>query len=64
MLVGMDGYHLGQSELRRLRRAEREGAPDTFHAAATSRCCAGCTPDTGIVYAPECLSCALKVLFQ
>lgn len=30
VLVGMDGFHLGQRELVRLGRAERKGAPDTF----------------------------------
>jgi pantothenate kinase len=29
-LVGMDGFHLAQSELERLGRADRKGAPDTF----------------------------------
>jgi pantothenate kinase len=31
--VGMDGFHLAQAELTRLRRTERKGAPDTFDAA-------------------------------
>ncbi|MFU8851580.1 nucleoside/nucleotide kinase family protein [Micromonospora sp. SL1-18] len=31
-LVPMDGFHLAQSELVRLGRAERKGAPDTFDA--------------------------------
>jgi len=31
--VGMDGFHLAQTELTRLNRAERKGAPDTFDAA-------------------------------
>jgi len=30
VLVGMDGYHLAQSELARVGRAGRKGAPDTF----------------------------------
>lgn len=30
VLVGMDGFHLGGSELTRLGRAARKGAPDTF----------------------------------
>jgi len=33
VLVGMDGFHLAQRELRRLGRLERKGAPDTFDAA-------------------------------
>jgi pantothenate kinase len=32
-LVGMDGFHLAQRELRRLGREQRKGAPDTFDAA-------------------------------
>ncbi|MFH5208312.1 nucleoside/nucleotide kinase family protein [Antrihabitans sp. NCIMB 15449] len=32
-VVGMDGFHLANSELRRLGRASRKGAPDTFDAA-------------------------------
>ncbi|MFJ8648368.1 nucleoside/nucleotide kinase family protein [Streptomyces sp. NPDC093546] len=33
VLVPMDGFHLAQAELRRLGRAARKGAPDTFDAA-------------------------------
>jgi pantothenate kinase len=33
VLVGMDGFHLSQRELRRLDREQRKGAPDTFDAA-------------------------------
>lgn len=54
VLVGMDGYHLAQSELRRLGRAGRKGAPDTFDAAdyiALLRRLR--TSDGGTVYAPE-----------
>ncbi|MFJ8821468.1 nucleoside/nucleotide kinase family protein [Streptomyces sp. NPDC102467] len=32
VLVPMDGFHLADSELARLRRADRKGAPDTFDA--------------------------------
>ena len=31
-LVGMDGFHLAEAELRRLGRRDRKGAPDTFDA--------------------------------
>ncbi|EYR64615.1 nucleoside triphosphate hydrolase [Actinotalea ferrariae CF5-4] len=31
-LVGMDGFHLAEAELRRLGRQDRKGAPDTFDA--------------------------------
>ncbi len=33
VVVGMDGFHLSQRELRRLGREQRKGAPDTFDAA-------------------------------
>ena len=32
VVVGMDGFHLAGAELRRLGRADRKGAPDTFDA--------------------------------
>ncbi|GHF56296.1 pantothenate kinase [Amycolatopsis bartoniae] len=52
-VVGMDGFHLAQVELRRLGRTERKGAPDTFDAHGyvnlLSRIKAGTEP----VYAPE-----------
>lgn len=32
-VVPMDGFHLAQSELERLKRADRKGAPDTFDSA-------------------------------
>ena len=42
VLVGMDGFHLRDDELRRLGRHERKGAPDTFDAAGYTTCCADC----------------------
>lgn len=54
VLVGMDGYHLAQAELRRLGRLERKGAPDTFDAAGYVALLRRLrTPDAEIVYAPE-----------
>jgi pantothenate kinase len=54
VLVGMDGYHLAQSELQRLGRAERKGAPDTFDAAGYVALLRRLrNPDDGMVYAPE-----------
>jgi pantothenate kinase len=54
VLVGMDGYHLAQSELQRLGRAERKGAPDTFDAAGYVALLRRLRmPDAGTVYAPE-----------
>jgi pantothenate kinase len=54
VLVGMDGFHLAQSELVRLGRAGRKGAPDTFDAAgyvALLRRLRDASED--VVYAPE-----------
>lgn len=52
-LVGMDGYHLAEAELRRLGRQDRKGAPDTFDAhgyvALLRRLYAA---DEPVVYAP------------
>jgi pantothenate kinase len=54
VLVGMDGYHLAQRELQRLRRAERKGAPDTFDAAGYVALLRRLrSSDAGTVYAPE-----------
>jgi pantothenate kinase len=53
-LVGMDGFHLAQSELVRLGKADRKGAPDTFDAAgyvALLRRLRDASED--VVYAPE-----------
>src|SRR4051812_24416964 len=53
-LVPMDGFHLAQSELVRLGRRDRMGAPDTFDAAgyvALLRRLRG--HDEDVVYAPE-----------
>ncbi|MFF8290118.1 nucleoside/nucleotide kinase family protein [Streptomyces sp. NPDC016309] len=53
-LVPMDGFHLAQAELRRLGRAGRKGAPDTFDAAGYAALLARLrTPEPGtVVYAP------------
>ncbi|MGI8307833.1 nucleoside/nucleotide kinase family protein [Saccharopolyspora hattusasensis] len=54
VLVPMDGFHLANAQLRRLGRADRKGAPDTFDAAgyvALLRRIRECGPDS--VYAPE-----------
>lgn len=56
-VVPMDGYHLANVELRRLGRAGRKGAPDTFDAAgyaALLRRLREQPPEsTDIVYAPD-----------
>ena len=54
VVVGMDGFHFANSELARLGRAERKGAPDTFDAAgyvALLRRLRAAGPE--VVYAPE-----------
>lgn len=54
VLVPMDGFHLAQSELARLGRSARKGAPDTFDAAGyvalLGRIRANAEP---VVYAPR-----------
>jgi pantothenate kinase len=55
IVVPMDGYHLSNVELRRLGRADRKGAPDTFDAAGYAALLRRLREQTGdeIVYAPE-----------
>ncbi|MFE9374785.1 nucleoside/nucleotide kinase family protein [Streptomyces sp. NPDC006711] len=55
VLVPMDGFHLAGAELRRLGRARRKGAPDTFDAAGYAALLARLrTPEAGtVVYAPD-----------
>lgn len=59
VLVGMDGFHLAQRELRRLGREQRKGAPDTFDASGyvdlirRLRRNGSDQPDAETVYAPE-----------
>lgn len=55
VVVPMDGFHLAQTELERLGRADRKGAPDTFDAAgyvALLRRLRAAVPGE-TVYAPE-----------
>src|SRR3954470_334445 len=52
-LVPMDGFHLAQSELVRLGRRERMGAPDTFDAAGYAALLIRLKSDEPVVYAPE-----------
>jgi pantothenate kinase len=54
VLVGMDGFHLAQRQLRQLGRAERKGAEDTFDAAGYTELLARLRRrEDGVVYAPE-----------
>ena len=51
--VGMDGFHLANSELQRLGLSERKGAPQTFDAAGFVALLRRLRdPESGLVYAP------------
>jgi pantothenate kinase len=54
-VIPMDGYHLANGELRRLGRASRKGAPDTFDSAGYANLLQRLRQqrDGEIVYAPE-----------
>src|SRR4051794_39806507 len=52
-LVPMDGFHLAQSELVRLGRRDRMGAPDTFDAAGYAALLSRLRSEEPVVYAPE-----------
>jgi pantothenate kinase len=52
-LVPMDGFHLAQSELVRLGRRDRMGAPDTFDAAGYVALLRRLRSEEPVVYAPE-----------
>jgi pantothenate kinase/RimJ/RimL family protein N-acetyltransferase len=52
VVVPMDGFHLAQCELRRLGRADRKGAPDTFDAAGYVALLRRLRHESGTVYAP------------
>jgi len=52
-VVPMDGYHLANEELRRLGRADRKGAPDTFDTAGyVAILWRLCTQSQTVIYAP------------
>jgi pantothenate kinase len=52
--VGMDGFHLAQVELKRLKRTARKGAPDTFDAAGYVNLLTRLKTQTNTtVYAPQ-----------
>jgi pantothenate kinase len=53
VVVGMDGFHLAQVELRRLDRADRKGAPDTFDAHGYVHLLRRLKEAEETVYAPE-----------
>ncbi len=53
VVVPMDGFHLAQTELERLGRADRKGAPDTFDADGFVALLTRLRDDARTVYAPE-----------
>ncbi|MGN8246940.1 nucleoside/nucleotide kinase family protein [Cellulomonas soli] len=53
VVVPMDGFHLAQTELERLGRADRKGAPDTFDAAGYVALLRRLRAAEETVYAPE-----------
>ncbi|MDM7832115.1 nucleoside/nucleotide kinase family protein [Cellulomonas edaphi] len=53
VVVPMDGFHLAQTELERLGRADRKGAPDTFDAAGFVALLGRLRAGRETVYAPE-----------
>jgi pantothenate kinase len=53
VVVPMDGFHLAQSELERIGRADRKGAPDTFDAAGFVALLRRLRAGSETVYAPE-----------
>jgi pantothenate kinase len=51
-LVGMDGFHIGDAELRRQGLRERKGAPETFDGAGYAALLQRLRENRGVVYAP------------
>ena len=52
VLVGMDGFHLADAELRRIGLRDRKGAPDTFDRAGYASLLDRLCREPGTVYAP------------
>jgi pantothenate kinase len=51
-LVGLDGFHIADAELRRLGLRERKGAPETFDRAGYAALLGRLGTEAGVVYAP------------
>lgn len=51
-LVGMDGFHIADRELRRVGLRNRKGAPETFDRAGYAALLARLRSEPGVVYAP------------
>jgi pantothenate kinase len=52
VLVGMDGFHIADAELRRMGLRDRKGAPETFDRAGYAALIARLRAESGTVYAP------------
>lgn len=52
VLVGMDGFHIGDAELRRIGLRDRKGAPETFDRSGYSSLLRRLRAEPGTVYAP------------
>lgn len=52
VLIGMDGFHIGDAELRRTGQRDRKGAPDTFDRAGFGSLLRRLRTEAGTVYAP------------
>lgn len=52
IVVGMDGFHLADAELRRRGLRDRKGAPETFDRAGFAALLARLRTETGVIYAP------------
>ena len=52
VVVGMDGFHLADAELRRRGLRDRKGAPETFDRAGFAALLARLRTEAGVVYAP------------
>ncbi len=51
-LLGLDGFHLADAELRRLGLRDRKGAPETFDRPGYAALLRRLRSETGVVYAP------------
>jgi pantothenate kinase len=51
-LLGMDGFHIADAELRRLGLRERKGAPETFDRAGYAALLGRLATEPGVIYAP------------
>lgn len=52
VVVGLDGFHIGDAELRRIGRRDRKGAPDTFDRDGYRALLHRLRTESGTIYAP------------